>query len=217
MFRVGKSNKPEPAEQPRPAPAEAARTQSSTTAEQPHRPAPVETQATRPAPVGVPAAPAADDTVERARAAQTQEARAAADAASARAVSETDALARGIKDGGVGGFVGGTSELTGEVRFRGMMRVDGHISGSIVSDDGTLIVSSGGRVDAEVSVVVARINGTVAGNITATEKIELGRTARVEGDLQTPALVVEPGAIFDGGCRMTAAAAAPAAREKNAA
>jgi cytoskeletal protein CcmA (bactofilin family) len=213
MFRVGK-NKPEPAEQPqpqqpqRPAPAEAPQAQSPTT-QTPQRPA--EAQAARPAPVGVPA----DDTLERARAAQSQEARAQSESA-ARAVSETDALARGITDGGVGGFVGGTSELSGEVRFRGMMRVDGHISGRIVSDDGTLIVSSGGRVDAEVSVAVARINGTVAGNITASEKIELGRTARVEGDLQTPALVVESGAVFDGGCRMTTAEAS-AARTKNAA
>lgn len=208
MFRVGKSNKPEPAEQPRPAPAQPPQTQSSTTP--PQRPAPEDAQqATRPGPVGVPA-PAADDTVERAQAGRAQS------DASARAVSETDALARGIKEGGVGGFVGGTSELTGEVRFRGMMRVDGHISGRIVSDDGTLIVSSGGRVDAEVSVAVAKINGTVAGNITATEKIELGRTARVEGDLETPALVVEQGAIFDGGCRMRAAEA-PAARKQNAA
>lgn len=212
MFRVGK-NKPEPAEQPqpqqqppRPAPAEAAPAQYTTT----QRPA--DAQATRPAPA---AGVAADDTLERARAAQSQEARAQSEA-TARAVSETDALARGITDGGVGGFVGGTSELSGEVRFRGMMRVDGHISGRIVSDDGTLIVSSGGRVDAEVSVAIARINGTVAGNITASEKIELGRTARVEGDLQTPALVVESGAIFDGGCRMTRAEAS-AARTKNAA
>ena len=212
MFRVGKSNKPEPAEQPRPEPLQQPQTQSQTTQPpQQQRPAPAEAGGTRPAPVGVPA-PAADDTVERARAAQQAQTE-----ATARAVSETDALARGIKEGGVGGFVGGTSELTGEVRFRGMMRVDGHISGRIVSEDGTLIVSSGGRVDAEVSVAVAKINGTVAGDITAKEKIELGRTARVAGDLQTPALVVEQGAIFEGGCRMSSAAAAPGARTKNAA
>lgn len=210
MFRVGKSNKPEPAEQPqRPETPHPPQTQPQPPPPSQQRPA--EAQATRPAPVGVPA-PAADDTVERARAAAQQ----AQTEATARAVSETDALARGIKEGGVGGFVGGTSKLSGEVRFRGMMRVDGHISGQIVSEDGTLIVSSGGRVDAEVSVAVAKINGTVAGNISATEKIELGRTARVEGDLDTPALVVEQGAIFDGGCRMRAADA-PAARSKNAA
>lgn len=211
MFRVGKSNKMEPAEQPpQPAPAQAAQTQppaAQTTA--PPRPAPVETQATRPAPA---AASAADEAGERAQAARAQ----SQAEASARAVSETDALARGIKEGGVGGFVGGTSELSGEVRFRGMMRVDGHVSGRIISEDGTLIVSSGGRIDADVSVAVAKVNGTVTGDITAREKIELGRTAHVAGDLQTPALVVEQGAIFEGGCRMSAASA-PSALKKNAA
>jgi cytoskeletal protein CcmA (bactofilin family) len=133
----------------------------------------------------------------------------------ARAVSETDALARGMKDGGVGGFVGGTSALAGEINFKGMMRVDGRLSGRVNSPDGTLIVSSGGTVEAQVAVAVAKINGTVEGDITATERIELGRTARVAGNLQTPALIVEEGAIFEGGCRMTSAPAQ--ARARNAA
>ncbi|HEX8164068.1 MAG TPA: polymer-forming cytoskeletal protein [Pyrinomonadaceae bacterium] len=133
----------------------------------------------------------------------------------ARAVSETDALARGMKDGGVGGFVGGASTLAGEINFKGMMRVDGRLSGRVNSPDGTLIVSSGGRVEAQVAVAVAKINGTVEGDITAAERIELGRTARVSGNLQTPALVVEEGAIFEGGCRMTSAPAR--ARSRNAA
>lgn len=134
----------------------------------------------------------------------------------ARAVSETDALARGMKDGGVGGFVGGTSALTGEINFKGMMRVDGRLSGRVNSSDGTLIVSSGGKVEAQIAVAVAKINGTVEGDITATERVELGRTARVSGNLQTPALVVEEGAIFEGGCRMTTSAPAQA-RARNAA
>jgi cytoskeletal protein CcmA (bactofilin family) len=130
------------------------------------------------------------------------------------AVSETDALARGMKDGAVGGFVGGAGMLSGEITFRGMMRVDGRVSGHVNSQDGTLVVSSGGRVEAQISVAVARINGTVVGDITAAERIELGRTAHVTGDLRTPALVVEQGAIFEGNCRM---GAAESARVKGAA
>ena len=55
MFRVGKSNKPEPAEQPqRPEPPHPPQTQPQTTMPPPQRPAPAEAQAARPAPVGVP-------------------------------------------------------------------------------------------------------------------------------------------------------------------
>jgi cytoskeletal protein CcmA (bactofilin family) len=204
MFRVNKS-KPEPQEPARPAPAapqpqqQERAPQGVTNAGAPPQAAPQGANATTTQPQ--PAQPALSS------AAQQQ--------AATRALSETEQLARGIKEGGVGGFVGNASELSGEVRFRGMMRVDGRVSGRVVSDDGTLIVSSGGRVEADVEVAVAKINGTVEGDVTASERIELGRTARVQGDLQTPALIVEQGAIFEGNCRM--GVMATPARQKTAA
>jgi cytoskeletal protein CcmA (bactofilin family) len=119
-----------------------------------------------------------------------------------RAVSESESLARDIKEGTLSGFVGNGTTLTGEANFKGMLRVDGHLSGRVSSQDGTLIVSTGGQVDADVEVSVAQIYGTVIGNITATKRIELGRVAKVTGDIQTPALVIEQGAMFEGSCRM---------------
>jgi cytoskeletal protein CcmA (bactofilin family) len=119
-----------------------------------------------------------------------------------RAVSESESLARDIKEGTLSGFVGNGTTLTGEANFKGMLRVDGHLSGRVSSQDGTLIVSTGGQVDADVEVSVAQIYGTVVGNITATKRIELGRVATVTGDIQTPALVIEQGAVFEGSCRM---------------
>ena len=119
-----------------------------------------------------------------------------------RAVSESESLARDIKEGTLSGFVGNGTTLTGEANFKGMLRVDGHLSGRVSSQDGTLIVSTGGQVDADVEVSVAQIFGTVVGNVTATKRIELGRVAKVTGDIQTPALIIEQGAIFEGSCRM---------------
>ncbi|HEY0098866.1 MAG TPA: polymer-forming cytoskeletal protein [Pyrinomonadaceae bacterium] len=119
-----------------------------------------------------------------------------------RAVSESESLARDIKEGTLSGFVGNGTTLTGEANFKGMLRVDGHLSGRVSSQDGTLIVSTGGQVDADVEVSVAQIYGTVVGNVTATKRIELGRVAKVTGDIQTPALVIENGAVFEGSCRM---------------
>ena len=119
-----------------------------------------------------------------------------------RAVSESESLARDIKEGTLSGFVGNGTTLTGEANFKGMLRVDGHLSGRVSSQDGTLIVSTGGQVDADVEVSVAQIYGTVVGNVTATKRIELGRVAKVTGDIQTPALVIENGAVFEVSCRM---------------
>ncbi|HWS86317.1 MAG TPA: polymer-forming cytoskeletal protein [Pyrinomonadaceae bacterium] len=119
-----------------------------------------------------------------------------------RAVTESESLARDIKEGTLTGFVGNGTTLTGEANFKGMLRVDGALSGRVASSDGTLIVSTNGRVDANVEVAVAQIYGTVNGDITATKRIEMGRTAKVTGNIQTPTLAIEQGALFEGGCRM---------------
>jgi cytoskeletal protein CcmA (bactofilin family) len=100
------------------------------------------------------------------------------------------------------GFVGDVVNFSGEVSFRSMLRIDGHFSGNVTSQDGTLIVSTGAEVTkAVIKVAVAKINGTVEGNILASKQLVLGRTANVKGMLTAPALVVEEGAMFNGSCR----------------
>ncbi len=121
---------------------------------------------------------------------------------SQRAVSDSDTIARDIKDGRLSGFVGYGTVLTGEATFQAMLRIDGHLSGQVSSESGTLIIGSTGQVDANIVVAAAVINGTVNGDIIATDKLELGRTARVVGNVQTPRLLIEDGAIFEGGCTM---------------
>ena len=119
-----------------------------------------------------------------------------------RALTETEALARDIREGIMNGFVGSSTVLNGDAEFKGMLRIDGRLTGRISSEKGTLIVSAGGVVEANIMVATARINGTVNGDITATERIEFGRTAQIRGNIRTPALVIERGAVFEGNCRM---------------
>ena len=119
-----------------------------------------------------------------------------------RAMTESESMARDIKEGRLSGFVGAGTVLTGETDFQSMLRVDGHLTGSVSSEDGTLIIGSTGKVDANVNVGAAIVNGTVNGDIHATEKLELGRTARVIGNVKTPRLLMEDGAILEGGCNM---------------
>jgi cytoskeletal protein CcmA (bactofilin family) len=127
----------------------------------------------------------------------------AVDPASAnRAMTESETLARDIKEGTLSGFVGGGTTVTGEASFKAMMRVDGHLSGRVSSASGTLIVGSNGKVDANIEVAVAVIHGTINGDIIATQRLELGRSAKVNGNIQTPSLVIEQGAVFEGSCKM---------------
>ena len=100
------------------------------------------------------------------------------------------------------GFVGDVVDFTGEVSFRSMLRIDGRFAGNVTSPDGTLIVSTGAEVTkAVIKVAVAKINGTVEGDIRASKELVLGRTANVKGVVTAPALVVEEGAQLNGTCR----------------
>ena len=118
------------------------------------------------------------------------------------AISESDSMARDIKEGRLSGFVGHGTTLTGETEFHAMLRVDGHLIGTVTSEAGTLIIGTNGQVDANVMVAAAMINGTVNGDVIASEKLQLGRTARVMGNIQSPRLIVEEGAILEGSCSM---------------
>jgi cytoskeletal protein CcmA (bactofilin family) len=122
--------------------------------------------------------------------------------ASPKALTESESLAREIKEGNLSGFVGSGTVVTGEANFKAMMRVDGHLSGRINSSTGTLIVGANGKVDANIEVAVAVIHGTVNGDIIATSRLELGRAAKLNGNIQTASLMIEPGALFEGSCKM---------------
>jgi cytoskeletal protein CcmA (bactofilin family) len=119
-----------------------------------------------------------------------------------RALTESESLAREIKEGNLSGFVGGGTLVTGEANFKALMRVDGHLSGRVTSSSGTLIVGANGKVDANIEVAIAIVHGTVNGDIIATQRLELGRAAKLNGNIQTPSLIIEQGALFEGSCKM---------------
>ena len=126
-------------------------------------------------------------------------------AAPSRAITDSESMARDIKEGRLSGFVGHGTVLTGETNFEAMLRVDGHLMGTVASDSGTLLVGTNGQVDANISVAAALVNGNVNGDIIATDKIQLGRTARVVGNITTPRLILEDGAVLEGSCSMVKA------------
>jgi cytoskeletal protein CcmA (bactofilin family) len=119
-----------------------------------------------------------------------------------KALSESENIAREIKDGTLSGFVGSGTSITGEATFKSMLRIDGRFSGRVSSPTGSLIVGAGGQVDANIEVAVCSIQGSVNGDVIATQRIELGRAAKLNGNIQTPSLMIEQGAVFEGSCKM---------------
>jgi cytoskeletal protein CcmA (bactofilin family) len=91
-------------------------------------------------------------------------------------------------------------EAHGRLAFIGTVAMNGKFRGELFSAD-TLLLGKEGDVEAEVQVAVGIISGQVKGNITGRERIELSRTARIFGNIVTPVLVLEEGAVFDGQCK----------------
>ena len=89
------------------------------------------------------------------------------------------------------------AELTGVLRSKGTVRIDGRVEGKIFCDQG-VIVGASGRVLCSIDAETVLIAGQVEGNIEARHKITLSKTARVKGDLCTPGIVIEEGAKLRG-------------------
>lgn len=93
-------------------------------------------------------------------------------------------------------------ELSGEITFREVVRVNGHIAGTVYSEGGTLMVDDTARVDANIEVAVAVINGTINGDIVAHQKVEIGPNAKIYGNIWTRSIAIKDGAEFQGVCTM---------------
>jgi cytoskeletal protein CcmA (bactofilin family) len=99
-------------------------------------------------------------------------------------------------------FLGSDAHIEGLVEFRGTIRVDGRVKGKIFSQGGTLIVGEKAVVHADVVVGSAVIMGEVNGTIDAQKRVEIYAPGRVNGDVKSPAISIEPGACFNGNCVM---------------
>ena len=101
----------------------------------------------------------------------------------------------------VNAFLGKGTAFEGKMTFEGLFRLDGKFNGEIFSGD-SLIIGETGEVHAEINVNTLIVKGKLEGSITAKTRVEIHPPGKILGDIQTPVLVIEEGAIFDGHCRM---------------
>ena len=98
-------------------------------------------------------------------------------------------------------LLGAGAEFEGKLTFKGTVRIDARFTGSIVTND-VLVVGEHARIDAEISCGTVIVEGEVNGNIKAKSAVELRRSGKVHGDVETPSLVVETGSVLQGEVRM---------------
>jgi cytoskeletal protein CcmA (bactofilin family) len=83
-------------------------------------------------------------------------------------------------------LIGKAARVHGDIDYQGGMHLDGQIVGNVRSDaarDSSLSVSESGAIQGSVEVPNVVLQGTVKGDIRARERLVLGATARVEGDV----------------------------------
>ncbi|MBN1828163.1 MAG: polymer-forming cytoskeletal protein [Deltaproteobacteria bacterium] len=98
-------------------------------------------------------------------------------------------------------FLGKGSEFSGKLVMDGAVRIDGEFTGEILGS-GILTVGEGARVEGTVSLDTVIVYGSLKGTLKVKDRVELGATGRMEGNLKTAKLVVQEGASFNGEIKM---------------
>jgi len=101
----------------------------------------------------------------------------------------------------VSGFLDKGTNVTGELEFAGTLRIDGNFQGSISTSD-NLVIGEHAVVHADIKVGEIEIHGQLFGRIEAKNRVEVFPSGRVRGDIHTPLLCVNGGAMLDGGLHM---------------
>ena len=99
--------------------------------------------------------------------------------------------------------IGTGTIITGDVRSKGDIRVDGTLKGS-VNTSGKVVLGKEGVIEGDVVCNSADISGVIKAKITVSQLLSLKETAKLDGDIITNKLSIEPGATFTGSCSMGA-------------
>ena len=99
-------------------------------------------------------------------------------------------------------IIGEGSIFEGRFYVNGSILIEGKFQGDIRTDD-QLIVGPTGKVKTDIQARKVTVAGTLIGNITASEEVDLLHTGKVLGNITTPKLVVEPGVITEGKVTIT--------------
>jgi cytoskeletal protein CcmA (bactofilin family) len=114
-------------------------------------------------------------------------------------------------DGSIQSIIAEGTRFKGEFDLNGPLRIDGDFTG-VIRTKGRVLVGGNGRAECTVNAGTVVVGGVLRGEIYSTEKVIILSTGLVLGSITTPRLIIEEGVIFNGSCKITAAAAADAAK-----
>jgi cytoskeletal protein CcmA (bactofilin family) len=95
-------------------------------------------------------------------------------------------------------LIGRSAVMHGEISANEDLQIEGQFDGTINLQENILTVGPKGQVKAEIHARQVIVHGSVNGNVTAREKIEIRKTGHVLGDLVAAGVAIEDGAYFKG-------------------
>ena len=99
-------------------------------------------------------------------------------------------------------YLGPDALFKGTLSFEGTVRIDGKFEGVVKTKD-TLVIGETGNMQADLEVGTLVCKGKLKGTVLASKKIEMHPTSKITGNVQTPALSIQLGAVLDGQLNMT--------------
>jgi cytoskeletal protein CcmA (bactofilin family) len=94
------------------------------------------------------------------------------------------------------------AELVGEISFTNGVRIEGVVKGKVRAET-ILEIGPAGKIDAEATVRNISIWGEFRGIIHASDRVEIHKEGKVYGEIFSPCLIIEAGAVFEGSCNMS--------------
>jgi cytoskeletal protein CcmA (bactofilin family) len=104
--------------------------------------------------------------------------------------------------------IGKSITIKGDLSGNEDLQIDGTVEGRIDLPNNQLTIGAEGRVKAEVHAKAVIVVGHVTGNLSAADRIQVEATGIVDGDVKAPRLVIQEGAMLNGGVEMSGGAKA---------
>ncbi|MFC2081304.1 polymer-forming cytoskeletal protein [Bacteroidota bacterium] len=99
-------------------------------------------------------------------------------------------------------IIGIGTKITGDVNSNGDIRVDGSLTGKLITK-GKVVIGETGKVKGEINCKNSDVEGSIEGKIIVAQLLALKSKARINGDIIAAKLAIEPGCQFSGNCDMS--------------
>lgn len=98
-------------------------------------------------------------------------------------------------------LIAASTKIVGDVNTSNDIRIDGTLNGNLLTS-GKLIIGLSGKVIGEINCKTSEIEGSIEGKINVIELLSLKSTSILKGEVTTGQIMIEPGAVFSGNCKM---------------